>query len=387
MGLGRLLNSKGLKKFGLLFLVVLILALGFKLVKGEPQQQADSAQKPEPTMAKPLSVKADELVLAESKKLIQTLDVSGSLQAEKRAEIRVMASGKLLQLLVKEGDAVKKGQLLAVIDPVESQAHDTQQTSALDQANAQLATAKRNYDNDKALFEKGFIAKNTFKNSEDQLQVAQAGVDSARAALQIGKKGVSDTRVVSPIDGEISEKLFQQGEEIRAQDKLFSVVDIRRIEIVLQIPVEQSVGVKSGLPVLLFFDHLPEPVLSKLNRVTPAATEVNRAITAYVTLDNQDIRYRPGMFVSGILSLRQQADVLLLPSAAIREQLGEKLVYVVNNQQQIEMRKVKLGRSGFVDFAANQTIWFEILEGIAAGEKVIVKDLGALTTGRAVRIE
>jgi hypothetical protein len=59
----------------------------------------------------------------------------------------------------------------------------------------------------------------------------------------------------------------------------------------------------------------------------------------------------------------------------------------VNNQQQIEMRKVKLGRSGFVDFAANQTIWFEILEGIAAGEKVIVKDLGALTTGRAVRIE
>ena len=138
---------------------------------------------------------------------------------------------------------------------------------------------------------------------------------------------------------------------------------------------------------MLFFDHLPEPVLALLTRVTPVATQNNRAITVYVSLDNRDIRYRPGMFVKALLALRKQPDLLLVPNTAIREQLGERLVYMVNEQQKIEPRKVRLGRSGFIEFAPNQPIWVELLEGVKLGDRVIIKDLGSLPEGRKVSVE
>ncbi len=334
-----------------------------------------------------LVLKSSEVLIVASSPLVETISVSGSLQAEVRADVVAKVSGRLLKLAVKEGDSVNKGQLLAQIELVETEARNTQQEASLEQAKSQLTTVERNYKNDKVLFEKGFISKNSFQNSEAQWTQAKSAVQSAQAALTISQKSVADTRVVAPFNGQVAESLAHVGENVRVEQKLFSVVDIARIEIPLQIPVEKSAGVKAGQSVLLFFDHLSAPVLTKAVRVTPSATTSNRAISVYVVLDNKDTQYRPGMFVKGFLAVREYPQVLSIPFDAVREQLGEKVIYVVNRQNKIEQRKVKVGRVGVKTLAGNQPNQIEVLSGLELGETVIVKDLGNLTSGQSVRIE
>lgn len=174
-------------------LVVLLLAAGlFRALSARKAQQEAVAQASQQKLQAVVELAPTDVVKAQQRELAQGLPVSGSLRAVNSAVVKARIAGELQGLTVREGDAVKAGQLIARIDATESQARVQQAQQQADAARSQIDIAQRQYDNNKALMDQGFISKTALDTSLNNLQSAQANYKAAAANvdLEIGRAHV-----------------------------------------------------------------------------------------------------------------------------------------------------------------------------------------------------
>lgn len=311
--------------------------------------------------------------------LSRTLPLTGSLTPLNAAVVKAKVAGELLEVTVREGQAVKSGQVLARIDQTEVQARVAARQADIEAARAQLQWADKNRTTQKALLDKGFISQNAFDNVQSNFDVAAARLRAAEADHVAAKKTLADTVLVAPISGVVSERHVQPGERAALDAKIVSIVDLARLELGASVPASAIAQVKIGQPVAFRIDgYGTRSFQGRIERMNPATSAGSRSIGVYAVIANEDGVLRGGMFAQGELTLERVDNALLVPSSAVREEVGQTFVYAIENG----VLRRKPVKAGAADVRGN----VQVLSGLAAGDRIVRSNLGQLRDASPVHV-
>lgn len=328
-----------------------------------------------------LELLESDVTLVRRQDLRRILPLTGTIQAVNHATVKAKVGGEVRDILVREGDSVKAGQVVARIDTSEYQARLDQARGALAAAQGQLDIAQASRDTNRALLDKGFISRNAFETTASQYAIAKANVDSARAAVQVARESFADTTLRAPIDGIVSRRTAQPGEKVSADNALLEIVDLERMELAAAVPASDIVNVAAGQEVEVRVEGLAQPLAGEIARINPATEAGSRSIIVHIRLDNPDRVLRSGMFAEARLTLARRDNVLTVPQSAVRTQGNQSFVYQVE-QGTVAQQNVELGTSGMT--ADGPSV--EIQGGLTPGATIVRANLGSLPAGASVSI-
>lgn len=344
------------------------------------------AQAVAPASAATNTSTASELLAAnvstlELQTLLHTLPVSGNLKALNTVTIKARAAGELLMLNGREGDSVKAGQTVAKIDPSEFQRKLRQAEQQADAAKSQIDIAQRQFDNNKALVDQGFISKTALEASEATLLGAKATYNAASAGADVARKSLDDTVLISPINGQIAARLAQPGERVSIDQKLLDIVDLSSLELEATLSPADSIEVRVGQTALLTLEGNDVPVNAVVQRINPNVQANSRSVLVYLRLQNVQ-GLRQGLYGQGQLELGRQ-QVLALPLEMVRTDKPQPYVQMLVNGQVVH-QNVTLGKRGNIS-KDDATVWVEV-KGIDKGAQVLSSRAGSMREGLRLNI-
>jgi RND family efflux transporter MFP subunit len=363
-----------------LVLGLVLLLVGFGVVRALSARKAQQEAVAQASVAKTQSVvelAATDVVRAETRELAQGLPISGSLKAVNSATIKARAAGELQGLTVREGDTVKAGQVIARVDATEYLSRVRQAQQQADAAKAQIDIAQRQFDNNKALVEQGFISKTALDTSLNNLHAAQATHQAALAAVDMTRKTVDDTVLRAPIAGVVAQRLAQPGERVAIDGRVVEIVDLSRLELEATLSGADSVAVRVGQDAVLQVEGTSRPVQAKVARINPSAQAGSRSVLAYLAITDAS-GLRQGLFAQGTLATAQSS-ALAVPLSAVRTDKPAPYVQVVEDNQ-VAHKPVEMGARGE---SGKETM--VAVKGLAPGALVIRGNVGPLREGTAVK--
>lgn len=322
-----------------------------------------------------------EVVTVAPLELRQTLALSGALRAVEQVSVKARVGGEVRDVLVREGEAVKAGQVLVRMDTSEYQARVDQARGTLNAARGQLDIATKGRDNNQALLDKGFISRNAFDNAASQYAIAQANVDAARGALEIVQKSLNDTVIRAPMSGLISLRSVQPGEKVSPDNRLLDIINLQKMELEAAVPTSDIGQVVLGQPVTLRVEGLDISFSGRVTRINPSTQNGSRSVLVYVQVPNPQSMLRAGMFAEAQLTLRSKTGVLALPLGALHKDSSATYVYAIEDGKLVK----KIITPG-IEGRDGDDSKIEITDGLSAGAQVIRNNMGTLRTGSAVRI-
>ncbi len=300
----------------------------------------------------------------------------GSVRAADRVDLAFQVHGPLIELPIKQGETVKKGQLLARLDPRDFQ-------SNVNSAEAQFTEANANYERGKELVKDGFISKSEF----DKLK---ARFDVARADRNIAKKALEDTRLRAPFSGVVARRYVDNFQDVRAKQEIMSLQDISTIEIVVDAPerVVAKTGGEVTAKLVALFESAPgrqyELELKEFATEADPKTQTFQYVLTMPQPDNSNIL--PGMTAT-VLATRSQAkkasdepEIYVIPALAVfADEGGRSHVWVVKPETTtVTRRQVTTG-----DLTGTESI--QIVDGLSSGDMIAVAGVTQLREGMKIR--
>ncbi len=320
----------------------------------------------------------DDLTIVEPRNLERVLPLTGSLAPLTEATVKAKVAGELVAVTVREGESVKQGQVLARIDLTEVQARVAAREAEVAATRAQLIWAEKNRNQQKALLEKSFISQSAFDNIQSNYDVAVAKLRAAEAELVVARKSQGDAVLVAPFSGIVSLRHAQPGERVALDAKVVSIVDLSRLQLEASVPPAAIGKVRVGQEMNFRVEGFGEREFAgRIERINPAATAGSRSISVYAVIDNREGLLRGGMFAQGALTLSRIDGALAVPASAVREEIGQTFVYAIEDGM-VKKKNVKVGAPD----AAGRV---QVLEGLAAGDRIVRVNLGALREGVAAK--
>ena len=390
------MTKKSWIKWAVLLAVALLLAGGVARTLSERKAQskalaqASAASAPGAVKSQGMVELADtDVVKVQTLELVQGLPISGSLKAVNSAVIKARVAGELQGLTVREGDVVKAGQVIARIDASENQSRVRQAKEQAESAKAQVDVVQRQYDNNKALVEQGFISKTSLDTSLANLNAAQATYKAALAGADVALKSVADTVLRSPISGLVSQRLAQPGERLGVDAKIVEVLDLSRLELEATLSAADSIAVRVGQTAELKIEGNPQAVTARVARINPSAQAGSRSVLAYLSLDNPESTsatpntqpLRQGLFAQGTLGTARTA-LPAVPLGSVRTDKPVPYLQVIENSQVVH-RAVELGARGTTGAAAGNEAMVAV-KGVPEGAVVVRGNIGAVREGTRV---
>ncbi len=321
----------------------------------------------------PAQATADEALLAPTDVAVAArvdlavgVPVSGTLVAGWEARITSPFDDVVEEVLVREGQRVSKGQVLARFRL------DMPSTAAAS-ATAQLKSATADYERQRNLLAEGAV-------SQRDLEASEAAWRAAQAAEAAASKQLADATVRAPRAGSVTTRSVQSGTRVAAGDPLFVVSDTRELEFEASVPSEFVRLVRPGSSVRLDVTGFESGAIhGRVARVNAQADAATRQVKVYVHVPNASGRLVGGLFASGSVVTQQARKVLAVPSAALRHE-GENVFVWTLASGQLEKKTVTLGlRDESRDL-------IEVLSGLAEGEAVVIGPVEGFTPGRGARV-
>lgn len=333
---------------------------------------------------------ATDVMQAKTMDLSQGLPVSGSLKAVNSAFLKTRVAGELQGLTVREGDAVKAGRVLARIDASEYQSRVRQAQEQADSAKAQIDIVQRQYDNNQALVDQGFISKTALDTSLANLNAAKANHKAALAAAEVAKKSLDDTVLRAPLSGLVAQRLVQPGERVGVDVRVLEIVDLSRLELETSLSAADALAVRPGQSARLQIEGSSQTVTATVARINPSAQGGSRSVLAYLSIDNtpaagstgQPPGLRQGLFAQGTLGTTH-VSALAVPLSAVRTDKPAPYVQVVENNQ-VAHKPVEMGVRGSSATGTGDAAMVAV-RGLAENTVVITGAVGALREGTAVK--
>lgn len=305
-------------------------------------------------------------------------------EGAKEVEIRARVGGILLKRLYEEGAAVKAGQAMFLIDPVPYEIALSQARAQLAQQQALIDQAKREQERLKTLLETQSVSQREYDNAFSDEAVAKAALQQAQANVREAELNLSYTTVTAPVSGISGRFQFSEGALIAANTSLLTTV-VQLSPIWVRFSFSDNELVQLG-------GRLTEQNVKQVSLILPdgseyeqkgklnfAASQIDPLLGTQqlrATFDNADQRLLPGQFVRAKVTTGQRDGVFLLPQVAISSSDQGKFVYVVNEKNEATVRPVVVG-----DWVGKDWI---ILEGLNAGDKVIIDNIIKLRPGAVV---
>ena len=312
----------------------------------------------------------------------QIIELTGWIKASQVVDIASKVTGRLESLAVvsddgrtvpvEEGLAVKKGQLLAVIDHDVYLAQLAAARAAFEASKVQLADALREKERMMKLFESGSSTAQARDKAVTTAEIAEASLNTAKANLELAMVNLRESEIVSPIDGVITEKYIDQGNMINMGGKIVRVADVAAVKIIGSVSEKEAGSIVAGTPAIITVDALTgQRFETKVYSVYPALDELTHTIQIEIRLDNEQMKLKPGMFASISLVTSRKENTVVIPRDVI---LGGKVdkpyVYVVGkNSDQLKANK------RFVEIGITQADRYEVQKGLEPGETIVVNGM------------
>ncbi len=356
---------------------LLLLAGGGALWKLASGKAAPPPQKPVVT----LEFSPHDVAAVRLHELQQVIPLTGTLQALNQTIVRAKVAGEIEAALVREGEAVKKGQVLARFDLADFRSRLEEKIANLEGAKAQLDFAARNQKNNQSLLQQNFISQNAYDNTQNNFLVSQATLKSFQAQVDLAQSALNDAVVRSPIDGYVAKRQVQPGEKVSQDMPLFSIVDLARMELQAPVPASEIDNVRVGQEASIKVDgNAGKTYSGRVERINPASEAGSRSINVYITIANAERALKGGMFATGVLHLASARPVLAVPSSAVRSENGQAYVMALEAGA-LARKSVELGRTseqeGLVEIRAGLAeraqVVTSLIEGLKSGTPAVVK--------------
>ncbi|MBC7414221.1 MAG: efflux RND transporter periplasmic adaptor subunit [Herminiimonas sp.] len=361
---------------GAVVLVGAVAAGGWVVTRGGDKKPVDAA----PKKADVLELSSTDSMLVEARELRVMLPISGSLAALNQATVKSKVAAEVRVTPVAEGMRVTRGQMVVQLDAADLRARLSTQAAALDDARARLALARKNQENNLALLKQKFISQNAVDTAQNSVELAEATLKSAQSQLEIARRAVDDAVVRSPIDGIISKRYVQPGEKAAPDMPLFAVVNLQQLILEAAVPASEIPKVVPGQQVGFNVEGFGKRAFAgRVARINPSAETGSRAILVYIAVDNADGALKSGMFAKGGITLEKAAPQPLIPTAALRQQNGAPMVLRIEGRT-VVAQPVTLGLRN------DDEGLVQVVNGLAAGNRVIVVRLENVKTGGQVRL-
>jgi len=326
-------------------------------------------------------------VKASAQDVPKYLDEIGRNAAFEAVTVTPQVGGRIVERHVQDGENLKKGQLLFVIDPRPYKAQLDSAQASLAQAKAALDLAKIQFARDEEVIGARAISKQDYDTKKNAVDVDQALVEAAQAALETAKLNFEYCYIHSPIDGRAGARLVDVGNVVQANST--SLLSIQRLDPIYAI----FTVTESDLPevqrqmshgTLKAAIRLPSDLenAAKSGRVEFLDNSVQNGsgtVNLRATMSNPDHHFWPGQFVDVKLVLNTQKSAVLIPNQAAQISQQGPFVYVLKSDDTAELRPVKLGQRQGDDVV--------VTEGVAANERVVLAGQMLVRPGGKVRVD
>jgi membrane fusion protein, multidrug efflux system len=393
------------------WLAVPLSALALCACRGEVPASAADRPKAAESQARTVRV-----VTAVEQKIGRTVSATGALAADDQVVLGTKVAGRLAEIFVDLGTRIRRGDTIAKLDQVDfrlrveqadaalQQARarlglalagqdekiDPEQTSIVRQARAVLDEARLTRDRSQRLLQQDLIARAQLDTAEANLGVAEGRYQDAleevrnrqallvqrRAELEQARQALTDTVLLSPVDGAVSVRQAAVGEFLNAGAPVATLVRTHPLRLRLSIPERDSVGVRAGQLVRLTIEGDPTVYSGRIVRLSPIVQEQNRTLLVEAEVPNERSLLKPGAFARAEIATEESQPVIRVPAASLVTFAGIEKVLVVRQGKIVETR-VQTGRR------AGDSI--EIVSGLKPGEQVVLQP-GNLAPGQSVTV-
>ncbi len=404
-------NRQGSREFRTLALLGVALLAVFGVSCGKDTASARAAGGAKAQEPRPVRV-----VAAAVGRLPRTVTVTGTLAADEEVVAGFKVAGRVSEITVDLGSPVRKGQVLARLDPTDfrlrveqaeatlrqvraglglprdgsAESVDPEKTALVREARAVLEEARLNRDRMARLWEKDYIARSEVDASLSKLLVAesryQAALEEIRnrqellaersSGLALAEQQLADAVLSAPIDGAVRERRASVGEYLAAGAPVFGLVRIHPLRLRVAVPERDASSVRVGQSVWVRLEGDPAVHSGRVVRLSPSIQEQNRTLIVEAEVANRDGRLRPGSFARAEIVVEADRTAVMVPASTVVTFAGLEKVFGVKDGKAVEKR-VRTGRR------SGDRV--EILEGVAAGEQVVA-DPGNLVGGMPVTV-
>ncbi|SNB68392.1 membrane fusion protein, multidrug efflux system [Arboricoccus pini] len=320
------------------------------------------------------------------------LEGVGTVQAYQSVLVQPQIDGRLLELRFREGQDIKKGDLLALIDPALYQAQLDEAIGKMGQDYAQLANARLDAARYQRLAKTDYATKQEADTAAAQVRQYTALVQSDQAAIDSARTSLGYTRITSPIDGRTGIRKVDVGNIVRASDTtgIVTITQLRPISVLFTLPETQlsSLGnaMAAGVPLAAqaFRSGADEPLdRGSLEVVDNEVDTTTGTIKLKATFPNAELQLWPGQFVNVRLQIDTRKDALTIPAAAVQQGPDGTFAYVVERQGDT----ATVARLKSIQVAQEDEKRAVVTSGLSAEDEVITTGFVRLTDGEAVRID
>jgi membrane fusion protein, multidrug efflux system len=327
------------------------------------------------------------VVTATAKDVPRYLDEIGRNVAFESVTVTPQVAGPITERHFQDGENLKKGQLLFVIDPRPFKAQLDAAQASLQQATAALDLAKIQFERDQELVGTRAISKQDYDTKKNTVDVVQAQIESAKAAIETAQINLDYCYIHSPIDGRAGARLVDVGNVVQANTT--ALLSIQRLDPIYatftiterdlpDVQKEMSRGTLKAL-VRLPNDGENAARLSRVEFLDNAVQNTTGTVNLRATVSNPDHHFWPGQFVQVKLVLATEKAAVLIPYQATQLSQKGPYVYVIKADDTAELRPIKLGQRQDNDVV--------ITDGLTAGERVVLAGQLMVRPGGKVHID
>ena len=334
-----------------------------------------------------------EVEIVSTGSIEQTIELTGWIKANQIVDVSSKVAGRVESLritseagkpvIVEEGVQLAKGQQLAIIDHDIYLAQLEAATSSVKAREVELADAQREKNRIIALYEGGSATEQSKDKAITVAELAAASLSLAQANLKLAQINLRESTIVSPIDGIVTTKHIDEGNLIKSGDKIVTIADMKTVKVIVAASEKYGSEITVGMPAKIKVDAFADKTFdASVHSIHPALDAQTHTIQVEIRLNNNELLLKPGMFARVTLIAKHKANAVVIPRDVI---LGGKIdkhyVYVVE-----EISDSKIARKCFVEVGIKQADRCEILDGLKAGQKLVVNGMNYLTNGINVEV-
>lgn len=343
------------------------------------------------SVAPAMKLKTTAVTLTTGSDAAATLVATGYVVAQRKAEVASKGTGRLAFLGFEEGDTVAAGQVIASLDNSDIKAALDQARAILTQTEADTLNAGRAFRRATELRKTGAVTDATREDAEARYQSAVASTEAARAAVKVAEVNLENTFIRAPFAGTVLTKNAEVGEIVApfassssSKGSVVTLADMTSLEVEADVAEANINKVIVGQPCEIVLDAYPTVRYpGKVKKIVPTADRSRATVLTKVSFDRIDDKVLPEMsarvnfFLDGASPDRQQPTLLSVAKDALTNRDGQTVVFRVEGEY-VTAVAVKTGRE------LGKTV--EILEGLTAGEIVVLSPPGKLATGQKIEI-
>ena len=327
----------------------------------------------------PFELSPMEVATIQSAVLVERLRVTGELRPSRLVELRAVSGGRITHSNIREGQAVKAGDVLIGFESNDLQAGLKQKEADHEGAIAEMVLAMQSLNRIEQLASKSVASQDQLDKARGEVGARKARLDSLAAQVEIARTALQNAEILAPFDGVISKLSVNQGAQIAADAELLTLVDVSDMEAKVLISTQEVTSVAEGQVVDLQVDGIQKQVIrGKVARISPVVDDGSRSVAVHIRLSGNGYHFKGGMFVHGSILVRQTEDAIAIPVASIRG--GDKDAHVFKLVDGILIRQPVSVISRWDD---NQ---MAEVSGLAPGDMIVMAPLAELQPGLVVTV-